>query len=218
MTVTAGSSSAVFTAPNPTQFTQSPSRIGSLTFTASASSTTIAFQSNLDDVCGGVLVDNVSVEQAVAPLVIQVPLTTIVEGPTGSEHVLGSLDIPEALRGTVCSVGASGLNDEADVEGTDLVLRSTTESLTLHNVESATNPGVHIDGQMTLTDKLTLSVILGAYLDHGAFSGGAAVVVTCPAPPVEVPIVVSPAPLPPPPVAAVPVAPVPVAVTPQFTG
>ena len=117
MTVTAGSSSAVFTAPNPTQFTQSPWRLGSVAFTASASSTTIAFQSNLDDVCGGVLVDNVSVEQAVAPLVIQVPLTTIVEGPLGSAHALGSLDIPAALRGTVCGVGITGLNNESQREG-----------------------------------------------------------------------------------------------------
>ena len=102
--------------------------------------------------------------------------TTIVEGPLGSEHVLGSLDVPEGLRGTVCNVGITRSTKASAREPT--LSSSNTESLTLRNVESATNPGVHIDGQLTLGDQVTLSVVLGAYLDHGAFSGGATVVVT----------------------------------------
>src|SRR3954452_11017094 len=83
-------------------------------------------------------------------LVIDVPLTTIVEGPLGSEHVLDSADVPADAQGAVCTVAITVLNNDSHREGTDLIVRSGTAALTLHNVESATNPGTHTEGQTTL--------------------------------------------------------------------
>ena len=86
----------------------------------------------------------------------------------------------------------TALNNESQREGTDLIVRSGSASLTVPKIESATNPGAHTTCEMTLGSTVTLSAVLGAYLDHGAFSGGANVTITCP-PAEAAPVAVSPA-------------------------
>ncbi|MGH8911890.1 MAG: hypothetical protein ACRDVD_05205 [Acidimicrobiia bacterium] len=110
---------------------------------------------------------------------LEIPLPTVVKASPGSEHVLASEDVPQDLVGRTCSIRAIAANQESVHPGNDLVISSNGDLLLLEDVEGEAFGESAREGQLTLGNELTVTLILGS---DGVFSAGMVVEVRCPAP------------------------------------
>lgn len=107
---------------------------------------------------------------------ISVPVSTIVRGDAGSTHILAEKAVDETLIGMECSVTATAENQGSVHPGNDLIISSGLESVTLANVEREANGLTNADGILTMSDDLTVNLVLG---QDKVFSGGMTVKLHC---------------------------------------
>lgn len=100
---------------------------------------------------------------------IEIPLDTIVRGDPGSEHLLGSAEVPADLRGETCPVAAIAENQSSVHPGNDLLVATDGDSIVLENVERAPGVTTVAEDQLTFGSTLTVTLILG---EDGVFSAG----------------------------------------------
>lgn len=100
---------------------------------------------------------------------VEVPLDTVVYGPEGSSHLLGSADVPQELQGLECEVAAIAQNQESVHPNNDLIVSSNDDQIVLADVER--EAGVHTvaDELLTLGSEITVTLVLGS---DGVFSAG----------------------------------------------
>lgn len=100
---------------------------------------------------------------------IEVPLDTVVRAAPGSEHLLGTAEVPVELRGSTCPVAAVAQNQSSVHPGNDLVVASEGDSIVLADVER--EPGVVTVAEegLSLGSVLTVTLIMGP---DGVFSAG----------------------------------------------
>ncbi len=114
---------------------------------------------------------------------ISIPITTHKTGPVGSTHELSSKPIETTYKNMVCDVKATAHNQESVHPNNNLVVASGSTSVVLKDVERVGGINTTAEGTLTLGDKLTVSLVLGA---DGAFSGGMDVNVTCKEPEIKI--------------------------------
>ncbi|MDH3464107.1 MAG: DUF11 domain-containing protein [Acidimicrobiia bacterium] len=112
---------------------------------------------------------------ASAAIDISIPINTTVHAPVGSSTLLATVATGD-LEGQVCSVSADAINQQSVHPGNDLVVASDDSSVVLENVEGASGGTVHADGTLTLSDAVTVTLIMGP--DH-VFSAGLTVSIDC---------------------------------------
>jgi hypothetical protein len=115
------------------------------------------------------------------PTVIEIPLSTVVEGAPGSEHLLATAPVAPADVGRECSVVVEGVNNESVHPDTDVLVRSGTSEVVAPDVEREPNAVTEATGTLVLGSEVSVFVRLGP---DGVFSGGLVVTAECvPAPP-----------------------------------
>ena len=100
---------------------------------------------------------------------IEIPLDTIVRGDPGSEHLLGSAEVPAELQGVTCPVAAIAENQSSVHPGNDLLVATDGDSIVLPNVERGPGVTTVAEDQLTFGSTLTVTLILG---EDGVFSAG----------------------------------------------
>lgn len=100
---------------------------------------------------------------------IEVPLDTIVRGDPGSEHLLGSAQVPAELQGVTCPVAAIAENQSSVHPGNDLLVATDGDSIVLRDVERAPGVTTVAEEELTLGSTLTVTLVLG---EDGVFSAG----------------------------------------------
>lgn len=100
---------------------------------------------------------------------LTIPVSTIKRGEPGSTHVLATQAVDQDLIGMVCDVKATGENQSSVHPGNDIVITSGNGEVTLADVERAPNVVTTADGQLTLSDQILVTLVLGS---DGVFSGG----------------------------------------------
>jgi hypothetical protein len=127
-------------------------------------------------------IDSADAQQVkLPPLVIK----ETIRAEPGSEHFVGSIDIPDEFIGQICDVTIVGANNESVHPKSNIVLRGGTTEVVFENVESV--PGKVLSGSARVTvvaSQIDVFVQLGP---DGVFSGAAtAVTAVCiPGPPPE---------------------------------
>ncbi len=112
---------------------------------------------------------------ASAAIDIAIPIDTVIHAPVGSETLLATVSSGD-LVGQQCSVSADAVNQNSVHPGNDLVVASDASSVLLENVEGVSNGTVHADGILTLSDTITVTLVMGP--DH-VFSAGITVLIDC---------------------------------------
>lgn len=117
-------------------------------------------------------------------MTIDIPLTTVIKDEPNTEHVLATMDVPPELVGATCDVVAIATNQQSVHPGNDLIVSSDDSSVRLVDVERAPGVVTEADGQLILSDVVTVTLFLGNDEDgRGTFSAGMTVEITCqPAP------------------------------------
>lgn len=110
---------------------------------------------------------------------IEIPLDTVIRGPEGSQHHVGSASVPPDFQGAECGVVARVENQGSVHPGNDLVISSGGDTLVLADVEGESYGSVAGEGSLTLGDQVDVVLILGA---DGVFSAGFDIEITCPEP------------------------------------
>jgi hypothetical protein len=100
---------------------------------------------------------------------IEIPLDTVVRGEPGSEHLLGSAEVPAELQGLTCPVAAIAENQSSVHPGNDLLVATDGDSILLEDVERAPGATTVAEDQLTFGSTLTVTLILG---EDGVFSAG----------------------------------------------
>ena len=121
----------------------------------------------------------VGADEATSPPSLSFPLTTVVYGEPGSVYEILSADVPADQAGLSCTVTTSSANNPSVHPDSDLLVTSGDEQIVLSDVESAPDGTKKVDGTLTLSTTVSVSVRLGA---DGVFSAGGAVVFDCVAP------------------------------------
>lgn len=111
---------------------------------------------------------------------LDIPVGTVVRGDAGSSHELGTVTVPEELRGMVCTVHATATNQDSVHPNSDIVVSSDGTSVTLYNVEREGFVTTPADDNLELGDTLSATLIMG---EDEVFSGGIVVTTTCTPPP-----------------------------------
>ncbi len=107
------------------------------------------------------------------------PLTTVVYGDPGTVHEVTSSDVPAALTGQECTVSVTADNNESVHPGSDLIVTSGSDEVTVPDVERTAGGTTTAGGPLTLGTTITVAVQLGA---DGVFSAGGTVDLVCVAP------------------------------------
>lgn len=100
---------------------------------------------------------------------IEIPLDTVVRGDPGSEHVLGSAEVPQELHGVTCPVASIAENQTSVHPGNDLVVATDGDSIVLADVERASGAVTVAEEELTLGSVLTVTLVMGP---DGVFSAG----------------------------------------------
>lgn len=120
------------------------------------------------------LLTSTAVGQEVA---IKIPLSTIVRGAEGSQHLLAHVEVPVGEIGRECSLSAVVHNQESVHPGNDLVVVSGGGQLVLEDVEGVAGGETNTEGTIILGSDITVTLVMGS---DGVFSAGMAVNVICP--------------------------------------
>lgn len=107
---------------------------------------------------------------------LSIPISTVVRGDAGSTHLLAQQEVEQDLRGMVCDIEATGENQKSVHPGNDIVIASGSDNVVLEDVERAANVITQADGQLTLGDDITVTLVMG---DDRVFSGGMNLEFTC---------------------------------------
>jgi hypothetical protein len=100
---------------------------------------------------------------------IEIPLDTLVRAEPGSEHLLGSAEVPAELQGVTCPVAAVAQNQTSVHPGNNLVVATDGDSIVLEDVERAPGAVTVAEEQLTFGSMLTVTLVLG---EDGVFSAG----------------------------------------------
>ncbi len=113
---------------------------------------------------------------AQAAVVISIPIDTVLHAPVGSETLLATVPTGE-FEGQVCTVSSITADNQNSVHpNNDLVVASGGSSVVLEDVEGEPNASVTADGELTLGDTVTVTLIMG---DDHTFSAGVIVNLDC---------------------------------------
>lgn len=124
---------------------------------------------------------------------------TLIQGPVGSVHSLGSQDVPADLVGQSCDLVIEVKNNESVHPGNSIIVSSGDSKVTLDKVEEEAGTSVSTKGTLVLGKAIDVSVKLG---EDEMSSLGSEVSVTCtpvvttttlPEPPVPTPVTTTPA-------------------------
>jgi hypothetical protein len=115
-------------------------------------------------------------EASAQDVVVDVDLTTVVRGPEGSEHLLATQDVPDALRGHSCSVRAVSHNQHSAHPDNDLVVASNGVAAVLRDVERAPFALTVATGPLTLGPEVSVTLVMGP---DEVFSAGIVVELRC---------------------------------------
>lgn len=107
---------------------------------------------------------------------LSIPVSTIVRGDVSSQHVLATKNVDQSLIGMVCDIMATGQNQGSVHPDNDIVITSGSGNVTLADVERAANAVTHADGQLTLGNKIVVTLELGK---DKVFSGGMSLDFNC---------------------------------------
>lgn len=135
-----------------------------------------------------VTIDSADAQQVTLPPLI---IEETIRAEPGSEHFVGSIDIPDEFIGQICDVTILGANNESVHPNSNIILRGGTTEAIFEDVESS--PGKAISGSARVTivaSQIDVFVQLGP---DGVFSGAAtAVTAVCiPGPPPETTTIVT---------------------------
>lgn len=125
----------------------------------------------------------VSPAQAATSVDINIPVTTVIRGDVGSAHQLASEPVDPDYRGMICDVKAVAQNQHSIHPGNNLVVASGTDSVVLEDVERDGGSVTNADGELTLGETLTVTLVMG---QDKVFSAGMDVKITCEDPPKEI--------------------------------
>jgi hypothetical protein len=100
---------------------------------------------------------------------IEIPLDTLVRAEPGSEHLLGSAEVPAELIGVTCPVAAVAQNQTSVHPGNNLVVATDGDSIVLEDVERAPGAVTVAEEELTFGSTLTVTLVLG---EDGVFSAG----------------------------------------------
>jgi hypothetical protein len=104
-----------------------------------------------------------------------VPSDTVIWGPTGSEHQLGTWPVSPELIGQTCPVILALSNNESRNPNNDLIVESGT-TLYVFDVERLPGPELYLD-EMTFGPTISASIKIGW---HTVYSGGLTLTAECP--------------------------------------
>ena len=107
---------------------------------------------------------------------ISIPVDTVIRSDVGETTELANKDIEDKYQGMVCSVKAVAKNQGSVHPGNNLVVASGSSSVTLEDVERASGVNTEANGELTLSDKVTVSLVMG---QDKVFSAGMNVKLTC---------------------------------------
>lgn len=107
---------------------------------------------------------------------IEIPITTLVTGPEGSEHLLASEQVPGFLEGSTCTARAVAENQSSVHPDNDLVIASGDQQAVLEDVEREPGAETVTQEPLVLGEELTVTLIMGP---DGVFSAGLVVEVLC---------------------------------------
>lgn len=106
-------------------------------------------------------------------VILTIPIDTVVRG--AGEHILSDEAYPQ-YSGKVCAVKVTARNQESVHPGNDLRVSSGSDSVLLEDVENEANAEVVASGDLTLGDRITVTLIMGP---DQLFSGGLDVELNC---------------------------------------
>ena len=109
-----------------------------------------------------------------ATLSIDLPLEVVIADP-GERELLHVENVADGLVGQTCSVTATGNNNESVHPGNDIEIVSGN-TVTLAGVEDVANKTTTADGVLTLTDTITITLIMG---EDEVYSGALSVHLVC---------------------------------------
>ena len=107
---------------------------------------------------------------------ISIPVKTIIRGEEGSEHLLAEKEVDAKIVGMKCEVKATAKNQGSVHPGNNIVVSSGNENVTLVNVEREANGLTEAEGQLTMSNELKVTLVLGK---DKVFSGGMNVDLHC---------------------------------------
>jgi hypothetical protein len=115
---------------------------------------------------------------------VEIHTSTVVRGPEGSEHKIGSWDTPEHLVRFTCSASVLGSNQGSKHPNSDLVVKTGNSVISLPDVEEYPGKETPASGQVTMGDKVEIFLTIGK---DKVFSGGISITFTCQPPATETP-------------------------------